>query len=205
MSASRAQSKTEMWVSLFVASCHTQNVVNYRMCRGTWGRRKEWRGNLSSLGNKCSLMPTAICPKNFHDSVSLTVYTRNINRNDNFYLTPGKIKNRVKCQVSLCKDFQKANTGWNCRIITGLQGHVTTTLTQSGKSPSKSHWQESMQVVFLPLHLLPLGKHLRIVECQRQSCPGRCGSVDWVLAYEPKGHQLHSQAGHLPGLWARSH
>ena len=33
---------------------------------------------------------------------------------------------------------------------------------------------------------------------------GWCGSVDWVLACEPKGQQFNSQSGHLPGLWARS-
>ena len=34
--------------------------------------------------------------------------------------------------------------------------------------------------------------------------PGWCGSADWVPAYEPKGHQLDSQSGHMPGLWSRS-
>ena len=34
--------------------------------------------------------------------------------------------------------------------------------------------------------------------------PGWCGSVDWVPACEPKGCQLDSHSGHLPGLWARS-
>ena len=33
---------------------------------------------------------------------------------------------------------------------------------------------------------------------------GWCGSVDWVLACEPKGHQFHSQSRHRPGLQARS-
>ena len=30
--------------------------------------------------------------------------------------------------------------------------------------------------------------------------PGWCGSVDWVLACEPNGHQFDSQSGHMPGL-----
>ena len=34
--------------------------------------------------------------------------------------------------------------------------------------------------------------------------PGWCGSVDWMLACEPKGHQFDPQSGHMPGLWARS-
>ena len=34
--------------------------------------------------------------------------------------------------------------------------------------------------------------------------PGWCGSVDWALACEPKGHWLDSQSGHMPGLQARS-
>ena len=34
--------------------------------------------------------------------------------------------------------------------------------------------------------------------------PGWCGSVDWVPACEPKGHQFDSQSGHTPGLQARS-
>ena len=36
------------------------------------------------------------------------------------------------------------------------------------------------------------------------SCPGWCGSVDWVLACEPKGYWFDSQSGHMPGLQARS-
>ena len=34
--------------------------------------------------------------------------------------------------------------------------------------------------------------------------PGWCGSVDWVLACEPKGCWFNSQSGNVPGLWARS-
>ena len=30
------------------------------------------------------------------------------------------------------------------------------------------------------------------------------GSVDWVLACEPKGYWFSSQSGHIPELWARS-
>ena len=33
---------------------------------------------------------------------------------------------------------------------------------------------------------------------------GWCGSVDWVLAFEPKGHWFNSQSEHMPGLQARS-
>ena len=36
------------------------------------------------------------------------------------------------------------------------------------------------------------------------SSPGCCGSVDWVLAWEPKCRQLNSQSGHIPWLQARS-
>ena len=36
------------------------------------------------------------------------------------------------------------------------------------------------------------------------SSPGWCGSVDWVLTCEPKGHGFNSQSGHMPGLQARS-
>ena len=32
---------------------------------------------------------------------------------------------------------------------------------------------------------------------------GWCGSVDWVLACEPKGYWFDSQSGHMPGLQAR--
>ena len=39
---------------------------------------------------------------------------------------------------------------------------------------------------------------------ERYIGPGWCGSVDWVLACEPKGHQFDSQLGHMPGLQARS-
>ena len=37
-------------------------------------------------------------------------------------------------------------------------------------------------------------------------CPGWCGSVDLVLAYEPEpnGRQFDSQSGHMLGLQARS-
>ena len=35
-------------------------------------------------------------------------------------------------------------------------------------------------------------------------CLGWCGSVDWVLACEPKGCQFDSQSGDMLGLWARS-
>ena len=34
--------------------------------------------------------------------------------------------------------------------------------------------------------------------------PGWSGSVDWVLACKPKGLQLDSRSGHMPGLRARS-
>ena len=37
-----------------------------------------------------------------------------------------------------------------------------------------------------------------------QPLPVCCGLVDWVLAYEPKGHWFDSQSEHMPGLWARS-
>ena len=33
---------------------------------------------------------------------------------------------------------------------------------------------------------------------------GWCGSVDWALAYEPKGRQFNSQSGHMPRMIARS-
>ena len=33
----------------------------------------------------------------------------------------------------------------------------------------------------------------------RVFCPGCCGSVDWSLACEPKGHWFDSQTGHVPG------
>ena len=33
--------------------------------------------------------------------------------------------------------------------------------------------------------------------------PGWCGPVNWVLAREPKVHQLYSQSGHMHGLRAR--
>ena len=39
---------------------------------------------------------------------------------------------------------------------------------------------------------------------QEASRPDWCGSVDWVLACEPKGLLFNSQSGHKPGLWARS-
>ena len=35
-------------------------------------------------------------------------------------------------------------------------------------------------------------------------CPGGRSSVDWALAWEPKGHWFDSQSGHMPGLQARS-
>ena len=34
--------------------------------------------------------------------------------------------------------------------------------------------------------------------------PGWCGSVDWVPAWEQKGHLLDSWSGHMLGLRARS-
>ena len=37
-----------------------------------------------------------------------------------------------------------------------------------------------------------------------RSSPGWCGSVDLVLACEPKGCQFDSQSRHMPGLQARS-
>ena len=37
-----------------------------------------------------------------------------------------------------------------------------------------------------------------------KSSPGWCGSVDWVLDWETKGHWFNSQSGHMPGLQARS-
>ena len=37
-----------------------------------------------------------------------------------------------------------------------------------------------------------------------RNAPGWCGSVDWALACEQKGHQFDSQSGHMPKLWAKS-
>ena len=39
---------------------------------------------------------------------------------------------------------------------------------------------------------------------EKKISPGWYGSPDCVPAYEPKGHLLNSQAGHMPGLQARS-
>ena len=39
---------------------------------------------------------------------------------------------------------------------------------------------------------------------KNQLCPGWCGSVDWVPAWEPKGCQFNSQSGHMPCMQARS-
>ena len=39
---------------------------------------------------------------------------------------------------------------------------------------------------------------------KKDSSLGWSSSVDWVLAYEPKGQWFDSQSGHMPGLWARS-
>ena len=36
------------------------------------------------------------------------------------------------------------------------------------------------------------------------SSPGWYGSVNWMPACEPNGRWFNSQAGHMPGLWARS-
>ena len=43
-----------------------------------------------------------------------------------------------------------------------------------------------------------------LIKKQLMSGPGWCGSVDWVLARDPKGLQFNSQSGHMPGLQARS-
>ena len=48
-------------------------------------------------------------------------------------------------------------------------------------------------------NILPLPSQKCLLQCS-----GWCGSVDWVLACEPKGHQFNSQSGHMPGLQARS-
>ena len=42
------------------------------------------------------------------------------------------------------------------------------------------------------------------IPLSKNNSPGWCGSVDWVPACEPKGHQFDSQSGHMPGLQARS-
>ena len=36
---------------------------------------------------------------------------------------------------------------------------------------------------------------------EEYSCPGWCGSVDWVQACKPKGHRYDSQSGHARGSW----
>ena len=48
-----------------------------------------------------------------------------------------------------------------------------------------------------------ISNYQRIVN-KSQFCPGWCGSVDWVLACEPKGCWFDFCSGHLPALWARS-
>ena len=44
-----------------------------------------------------------------------------------------------------------------------------------------------------------------VAYCRKGNCsPGWCGSVDWVLACEAKGHWFNSQPGHMPGLQSKS-
>ena len=47
-------------------------------------------------------------------------------------------------------------------------------------------------------------KGIKIDEFKTILIPGWCGSVDWVLACEPKRSRFDSQSGHTPGLQARS-
>ena len=44
----------------------------------------------------------------------------------------------------------------------------------------------------------------KVLHLNSKLSPGWCGSVDWAPACKPKGHWLDSQAGHMPGLQARS-
>ena len=46
----------------------------------------------------------------------------------------------------------------------------------------------------LPIHVLCLFQNLNY------SCPGWCGSVGWMLVWDPKGLWFDSQSGHVPGL-----
>ena len=54
---------------------------------------------------------------------------------------------------------------------------------------------------FFLLHVYWSQKHFLIKVLHGS---GWYGSVDWVLACEPKGRWFDSQSGHMPGLWARS-
>ena len=45
---------------------------------------------------------------------------------------------------------------------------------------------------------------LHPVFLQSVSCPGWCGSVDWVVACKPGGCWFNSTSEHIPGLGARS-
>ena len=57
----------------------------------------------------------------------------------------------------------------------------------------------------LPLALAPPAKIIQNLKLKKIfKVPGWCGSVDWVLACEARGHYFDSQWGHMPGLRARS-
>ena len=65
------------------------------------------------------------------------------------------------------------------------------------KCPSTVEWIDKSWYIHTIKYYLTILKRTNI-------SPGWCGSVDWVLACEPKGHQFNSQSEHMPGLQARS-
>lgn len=103
-----------MWVTFFVASCHSKCQTVQRSLRE--------RGLERETAFKWKHVPTGIFLKSFNNSASLTLYTRNINGNNNFY---GKTT-EYKIRFLSVKFLQKAITWWSCRIITdpsGLRTH----------------------------------------------------------------------------------
>ena len=74
---------------------------------------------------------------------------------------------------------------------------------QASKTSSNKKFSTSQST--FQSHILILDNTIKPLRSQkRHTSPGWCGSVDWVPAFKPKGHQFDSQSGHMPGLQARS-
>ena len=76
----------------------------------------------------------------------------------------------------------------------------------SSRSPVRGTQEATTHRCFSPSLSLSLPLSLKINKKSLKtfySCPGWRGSVDWVLAYDSKGHWFDSQSGHMPGLQAR--
>ena len=112
---------------------------------------------------------------------------------------------------------------WECRLVQPLWKTAWQFLKQFRvivwlSNPSPGHLPKKIEAIYrgdiyTPMFtaaLLMVAKTWRQLKCpsiddwiKMQYTLGWCGSIDWALACEPKGHRFNSQSGQMPGSLVR--